>query len=80
MKISLGLNSIRSLEEKSHYNCNYYEIEPYGDWCCFFSGNNIIEAVCNEDEGYYTYTLGHFEDNEFVAVLSWDGEYGEKLF
>lgn len=31
LEIYLGLNSIKHLKEKSHYNCNYYEIEPYGD-------------------------------------------------
>lgn len=36
LKIQLGLNSIKPIEEKSHYNCNYYELEPYGDWCIFF--------------------------------------------
>ena len=80
LKISLGLNSIRHLEEKSYYNCNYYEIEPYGDWCYFFNRNNIVEAVCHEDEDYYTYSLGHFEDKAFVGVLQWNGDYGEKLF
>lgn len=44
-KILLGLNSIKHLEEKSKYNCNYYELDPCGDWCCFFDGNNIVEAV-----------------------------------
>ena len=80
LKISLGLNSIRYLEEKSHYNCNYYEIEPYGDWCCFFNGNNIVEAICHEDDDFYTYSLGHFDGEEFVGVLEWNGDYGEKLF
>lgn len=66
--------------DKSCYNCNYYELEPYIDWCIFCNGNNIIEAVCREDDEYYTYSLGHFEGDEFVPVLEWDGEYGEKLF
>ena len=74
-KILLGLNSIKHLEEKSQYNCNYYELDPYGDQCCFFDGNNIIQAVCHEDENYYTYTIGHFD-----GVLEWSGEYGETLF
>ena len=80
LNISLGLKSVKRLEDKSCYNCNYYELEPYGDWCIFFNGNNIIEAICHEDEDYYLYTLGHFDGNEFVPVLAWDGEYGEKLF
>ena len=79
-KILLGLNSIKHLEEKSSYSCNYYELDPYGDWCCFFDGNNIIEAVCHEDEDYYTYTIGHFDGDRFVGVLEWSGEYGETLF
>lgn len=80
LEISLGLNSIKHLEEKSHYNCNYYEIEPYGDWCCFFGGNNIIEEVCHEEEDYCTYTLGHFNNEEFESVLQWDGDYDKDLF
>ena len=80
LNISLGLKSVKHLEDKSFYNCNYYEIEPYGGWCAFHNGNNIIEAVCHEDDDYYTYSLGHFEGKEFVPVLEWDGEYGEKLF
>ena len=27
LKIQLGLNSIKHLEEKSQYNCNYYELQ-----------------------------------------------------
>ena len=46
----------------------------------FFNGNNIIEAICHEDDDFYTYSLGHFEGDEFVDVVQWDGEYGEKLF
>lgn len=80
LNISLGLKSVKHLEEKSHYNCNYYELESYGGWCVFYNGNSIIEAVCNEDDDYYTYSLGHFEGKEFVPILEWDGEYGEKLF
>lgn len=79
LHISLGLNSIKHLKEKSCYNCNYYEIEPYGDWCYFF-GNNVIEEACHEEEDYYTFTLGHFNNEEFVGVLQWDSEYGEDLF
>lgn len=80
LKILLVLNSIKHLEDKSCYNCNYYEVEPYGDWCCFFNGNNVIEAVCHEEDDYYTFTLGHFDNEEFVGVLQWYGEYGEDLF
>lgn len=80
LNISLELKSAKHLEDKSCYNCNYYELEPYGYQCFFFNGNNIVEAVCNEDDDYYTYSLGHFDGDEFVPVLEWDGEYGEKLF
>jgi hypothetical protein len=81
LKMRLVLNSIKHLKEKSCYNCNYYEVEPYGDWCCFFDGNNIIKAVCHEEENYYTFTLGHSNnEEEFVGVLSWDSEVGEDLF
>ena len=80
LNISLGLKSVEHLKDKSCYNCNYYELQSYGDWCCFFNGNNIIEEVCHEDEDYCTYTLGHFDGEEFVGVLEWSGEYGENLF
>lgn len=80
LNISLGLESVKHLEDKSCYNCNYYELKSYGDWCCFFNGNNIIEEVCHEDEDYCTYTLGHFDGEEFVGIFEWTGEYGESLF
>ena len=54
LNIYLCLNSVKHLKDKSYYNRNYYELEPYGDWCIFFNGNNIVEAVCHEDEDYYT--------------------------
>ena len=41
---------------------------------------NEIEEVCHEEEDYYTFTLGHFNNEEFVGVLQWDSEYGEDLF
>ena len=80
LNISLELETVKHLEDKSCYNCNYYELEPYGDWCIFFNGNNIIEEICHEDDDFYTYSLGHFDGEEFVGVVQWDGEYGEKLF
>ena len=80
INISLELQSVKHLEDKSYYNCNYYELKPCGDWCIFHYGNNIVEAICHEDDDYYTYSLGHFDGDEFVPVLEWDGEYGEKLF
>ena len=80
LNISLGLNSIKPIEEKSHYNCNYYELEPYGDWCIFSNGNNIIEEIYYEEDDFYTYSLGHFDGYEFISVVQWCGEYGEKLF
>ena len=80
LNISLELKSAKRLEDKSYYNCNYYELEPYGDWCIFFNGNNIIEEICHEEDDFYTYSLGHFDGEEFVGVLQWDGEPDEKLF
>ena len=79
LEIPLALKSIKHLDEKSHYNCNYYEIEPYGDWGCFFNGNNVIEDVCHEEENYNTFTLGHFNNEEFVGVLQWNSDYGNAL-
>ena len=80
ISIPLSLKSIKHLADKSCYNCNYYELEPYGDWCIFFNGNNIVEEICHEEADFYTYTLGHFEDEEFIGVLQWDGELDEKIF
>ena len=80
LNISLVLESVKLIEEKSHYNCKYYELEHYGDWCIFLNGNNIVEATYHEDDDYYSYALGHFDGNEFVAILVWDGDYGETLF
>ena len=80
ISIPLSLESIKRLEDKSCYNRNYYELEPYGDWCLFLNGNNIIEEICHEEDDFYTYSLGRFDGEEFVGVLEWDSEPGEKLF
>lgn len=80
LNIYLCLNSVKHLKDKSYYNRNYYELEPYGDWCIFFNGNNIVEEICHEDEDYCSYTLGHFDGDEFVGVLEWTGDWGETLF
>lgn len=80
LNICLCLKSVKHLKDKSYYNCNYYELEPYGDGSIFFNGTNIVKAVCYEDDNYYTYSLGYFDGDEFVPVLEWDGEYGENLF
>ncbi len=79
LKIPLGLSSIQPIEERSRYNCNYYEIKSYGDWCSFLNGNNIIEETCYEDEDYCVFTLGHFEGDDFIGVLEWSSDYGEDL-
>ena len=50
---------------------------------CLFCkiGQGIIpSSKIYEDDDFYTYSLGHFEGDEFVSVVQWDGEYGEKLF
>ena len=41
----------------------------------------IIQEICHEDEDYYEYSLGHFENDnyggEFMEVFSWTSDYGE---
>lgn len=78
LKITLGLSSIEHLKDKSMYNQNYYKLKSYGDWC-FLNGNDILEDICNEDENFDTFALGHFEGDEFIRVLEWTGDYGESL-
>ena len=80
LNIYLCLNSVKHLKDKSYYNRNYYEFEPYGDWCIFFNGNNIVEEICHEDEDYCSYTLGHFDGDEGSLYMTFPDEELKQIF
>ena len=69
------------LRDVSSYNENYYKVESVGDSCRTHYPFNIIQEICHEDEDYYEYSLGHFENDnygrEFMEVFSWTSDYGE---
>ena len=77
MKIELGIERYEHLKDKSCYNHNYYKLESYGDWCNL--PYSILLEECHEDKDYYSYTLGHFDGNEFVAVLAWGWRIRRKI-
>ena len=69
------------LQDASSYNENYYKVDSIGDSCRTHYPFNIIQEICHEDEDYYEYSLGYFENDnyggEFMEVFSWNSEYGE---
>lgn len=65
------------IKEKSCYNNNYYRLPKYyneGDYNVYFNKDNILLEECDEDYNYFTYKIGHFEYNEFVANVEFDIE------
>lgn len=68
---------VEYLKDVSVYNLNYYKINNHGDTCIIYFDNNIVREICHEEENYYEYDLGHFENDKFVPILSWTSEYGE---
>lgn len=78
LKLSIGSIYVKAewLKDISYYNNNYYKIDSCGDSCCLHS-NDIIQEICHEDENYYEYNLGYFENEEFIEVFSWNSDYGE---
>lgn len=73
MQINIGLDIARTehLADKSCYNHNYYRLFRKGYDCSFYNGFNILYEYCDEDEGYFEYTLGRFDGDDFIAALSW---------
>ena len=72
INISLDIAKVEHLADKSYYNYNYYKIFPQGHDCSFYNGFDILLEFCHEDEGYFDYTLGRFdEDDVFCEALSW---------
>lgn len=73
IKLPLDIGrKLQHIKNKSCYNHNYYLLPTYGDWIWYGDhNNNVLYQVCHEDENCYTYSLGRFENNKFVKVLSW---------
>jgi len=69
LPLHLG-KKLKHLYELSYYDNNYYELEEYGDYINFF-GNNILKQEYCEAENCYTYSLGKFVDDKFMAVINW---------
>lgn len=78
LELKVEINSVEHLKDKSCYNHNFYKIVENHPWWSL-QGNDVVEEVCHEDENYYTFALGHFDQNgEFVSILEWESETGCK--
>ena len=79
MEINFCVNGYKHLKDVSSYNYNFYEIQfdSYSNWV---GENNILLGECHEDDGYFRFSIGHFnESGKFITVISWDDdtiEYG----
>lgn len=71
INISLDLAKVEHLADKSYYNHSYYRVYPQGHDCSFYNGFNILLEYCDEDQGYFEYTLGRFDGKDFIKALSW---------
>ena len=69
--ISLDISKVEHLADKSDYNYNYYRLFRKGMDCAFYNEFNILLEYCDEDEGYFEYTLGRFDGDNFIEALSW---------
>jgi len=74
--LPLDLNKkLKRIKEKSFYDHNYYQLEPYGDWVDFGKdNNNILYEVYHECENCYYYYLGRFENDKFIEVLGFGSD------
>jgi hypothetical protein len=74
MEINLYVKGYKHLKDISCYNYNFYEIrfDPYFN---LIEENNILLEECHEDDGYFTFSLGHFDENgKFIKVIMWDDD------
>lgn len=75
LNIPLDVRKLHFIKEKSCYNDNFFQIELDG-YDNYLFGNDVLREQCYEDENYYEYIIGRFENDVFVEVLSWT-HYGE---
>lgn len=74
MEINLFVEGYKHLKDISCYNYNFYEIQ-FDTYSNRIRENNILLEECHEDDGYFTFSLGHFDENgKFVEVISWDDD------
>lgn len=71
ININLDISKAEHLADKSCYNNNYYRLFKQGYNSSFQNGFDILLEECYEDEGYFEYTLGRFDGDDFIAALSW---------
>lgn len=79
IKLNISQLYVRAehLAHLSCYNNNYYRIDSCGDSCIVHNPFNIIRETCYEEDDYFEYTLGFFENEDFIGVFSWTTDYGE---
>ena len=65
----LPSSCFKHIKEMSHYDYNFYKVEPYGDW--FYGDLNIILQQYNECANCYSYQLGKMIDGKFEAFVYW---------
>ena len=68
----LNTKYMKHLKDKSQYNRNFYEwdLSRYGDYITT-EKCNILYEYFEEFSETYSYSLGYFEDGEFVNCFSW---------
>ena len=71
--------AVEHLPDVSCYNHNYYRLNGtltnYNE--IDTTVENVILEECHEDDNFYSFELGHFdEDGEFDGVAWWDSDYG----
>lgn len=68
------------LQDASSYSERYYKIESCDRACCLWYPVDIIQELYHEDDDYFEYTLGYFEEEkhggDFVGVFTWKSDYG----
>lgn len=71
-KFNLDKRYMKHLAKKSYYNHNYYKLNlyDYGDYIiprkC-----DILYEECEDDGGGCYYSLGYFENDEFLPCFTW---------
>lgn len=63
---------VKWIKERSFYDHNYYQLEPYGDWVDFgWDNNNILYKEYYECDNCYSYYFGRFVNDKFLPVFGY---------